>query len=333
MIFFKQLEKGILIILFCFFSAQTADSNSTALLLSSAIIPGSGQALFGHPYKGAALFALEATMISMAYFEGVEREQRSLADWEDYKRELHYTWDNFNSIKDTMSDSVIIESRQELDDMQYKNILYYGNFLNYRQLRNMYMIWSAGVYMFNLMDALDHAIDAKYPSVSRKSPKKAVWLSMLLPGLGQLYNGSISKAGMIWMAQGACIASAVYRYELTQLYEDKLKYFATLTPETYTVQGDSGIDSVLVPNSTDLASRKRQMEDRYNSTRRKFNSFVWYSIGIYLYNIFDALVDAHLHDFDAKQEIALEPGIRGDAVFMQCRFTLKNKSFFHFLNK
>ena len=76
-------------------------------------------------------------------------------------------------------------------------------------------------------------------------------------------------------------------------------------------------------DSTYHDSRVRQLTDRFNDYRRRRNSFIWYSLGFYFYNVFDALVDAHLHDFDDRPDISLRPDCESPGLHMSARFRIK----------
>ncbi|HPV14341.1 MAG TPA: DUF5683 domain-containing protein [Candidatus Cloacimonadota bacterium] len=112
-------------------------------------------------------------------------------------------------------------------------------------------------------------------------PTKALLLSAVFPGGGQLYNHAWIKAGVVMGVHGYLITSAVQ-------HDAKLKDYRTKAL-----------------NSTDPleASRYKQLEQRYTD---RFNNDVWW-IGITAaLSMIDAFVDAHLKDFDAnKQDLRL----------------------------
>ncbi len=112
-------------------------------------------------------------------------------------------------------------------------------------------------------------------------PTKALLLSAVIPGGGQLYNHAWIKAGVVIGVQGYLISSAVQN-------DSKLKDYRTKAT-----------------NSTDAweVNRYRQLEQRYTD---RFNNDVWW-IGITAaLSMIDAFVDAHLKDFDAnKQDLRL----------------------------
>ena len=69
------------------------------------------------------------------------------------------------------------------------------------------------------------------------------------------------------------------------------------------------INSPTTRESKDQAAK--ELKDNWDSKRneafRNRNMWAWYSIGFYFYSIFDAIVDAHLHD--AGKKMRLEPDL------------------------
>ena len=112
-------------------------------------------------------------------------------------------------------------------------------------------------------------------------PTKALLLSAVIPGGGQLYNHAWVKAGVVIGVQGYLITSAIH-------HDSKLKDYRTKAA-----------------NSSDPAqiNHYKQQELRYKD---RFNNDVWW-IGITAaLSMIDAFVDAHLKDFDSnKQELKL----------------------------
>jgi len=114
----------------------------------------------------------------------------------------------------------------------------------------------------------------------KKSPWVAVGLSALLPGAGQFYNKSYWKVPVILGFVGYL---AYEFYDNDKKYRDyRDQYSATQTPENPT--GDENLKAL----------RQFYFDQR--------NDFVWYFTIVYVINLIDAYVDAHLFDFDVREE-------------------------------
>ena len=123
------------------------------------------------------------------------------------------------------------------------------------------------------------------------SPGRAAMLSATLPGLGQAYNGAFWKIPIIYAGFGA-VAYAV-NFNNGEYQEMRRAYLAKVdgnpnTPDDY-------------PFYTD-ASLKRAME----YYRRNLELSYILGAALYLLNILDANVQAHLMDFDVSEDISMK---------------------------
>lgn len=107
---------------------------------------------------------------------------------------------------------------------------------------------------------------AQVDSTKIKNPKIAVTSAILCPGAGQVYNES-------WLKAFAIIGvESFFIYQANYYNEKQIEEHAKFGTDEY--------------NSL--------YDDFYLDTR---NKYIWYSAGIYLYGIVDAIVDAHLSGF------------------------------------
>lgn len=120
----------------------------------------------------------------------------------------------------------------------------------------------------------------------KKSPTVAVLLSAVLPGAGQFYNQSYWKIPIIMGLAGYFGYGYIDNNNKFKDYRDQ--YSATITPED--PYGDQNL---------------KALRDFYRNQR---DDFVWYFITVYVINLVDAYVDAHLFDFDVKEEVLDKTG-------------------------
>lgn len=114
-----------------------------------------------------------------------------------------------------------------------------------------------------------------------KSTTIALLSSMLLPGAGQLYNGSYWKAPIIW-GLGYYYVS-VYR-DQNKLYKEYRQRYDT----TITVSNPQG------------NLHEKDIRNFYHSQR---DDFGWYFAILYMINILDAYVDAALYNFEVSPNL------------------------------
>ena len=138
------------------------------------------------------------------------------------------------------------------------------------------------------------------PVDSAKSPAKAVTMSAILPGLGQYYNESYWKIPVIY-GLGAFFVYEYVKYDKD--YKDYSKKF------------DASITPVNPYGSYYLKSYLENYRD-------KRDSFLWYGGFLYLINIVDAFVDAHLYNFDVDENISVgfNPGMSNKTFYLKIKF-------------
>ena len=108
-------------------------------------------------------------------------------------------------------------------------------------------------------------------------------MSAALPGLGQVYDHSYWKVPVIWGLGGYWI----YEWgKLNSQYHDYRDRYA------------ASIDSTGTGNSNYKNNR-----DFYRNERDKF---AWFLGGLYLLNLVDAYVGAHLYDFDVSPDLGAD---------------------------
>jgi hypothetical protein len=126
-----------------------------------------------------------------------------------------------------------------------------------------------------------NVIADKKPRRSQADPRKALFYSAALPGLGQAYNRKYWKIPIIY---GGFIALG---YGLNY-YIDNHDYFEACLYETIN-------DPAMTTACGYTQDQLRRLESSY---RRQRDYFVLYIGLLYALQIVDAHVDAHLKDFD-----------------------------------
>lgn len=125
------------------------------------------------------------------------------------------------------------------------------------------------------------------------NPKLAMILSTVLPGAGQAYNKKYWKIPVIYTGIGA-FGYMTYRNN---------NYYKTFR-QAYTELYNSGnSDSTVVLYGVDFTLNG--LEAGKNYYRRYRDLFAIFTFGVYLLNIIDANVDAHLFDFDISDDLTM----------------------------
>ncbi len=128
------------------------------------------------------------------------------------------------------------------------------------------------------------------------SPSKAAFYSAILPGLGQAYNKKYWKIPLVYAALGTGIYFYIDNNNEYNRYRDAFKRrLAGFTDDEFYGSGTT-------PNiSNDGLIRAQQTLNR----NKELSLLI--TVGIYILNIIDANVDAHLLQFNVDDNLALKP--------------------------
>ena len=129
------------------------------------------------------------------------------------------------------------------------------------------------------------------------SAKKAAYMSALLPGLGQIYNGKWWKVPIIYAGFGGIGYMAVSNYSDYKLFLTAYKYKTGNLEEGATISDDA----------LRLAEyyQASQLQSYKESYRRDFELYCIIAAAWYGLNIVDAIVDGHLYTYDIGDDLSL----------------------------
>ena len=144
---------------------------------------------------------------------------------------------------------------------------------------------------------------AKVIKLQQYNPTKAGLYSAVLPGLGQFYNKKYWKVPIVWGAVGVGVGIAIWNDNQYKKYRgyyiDKLNG----TPNDF-LDKHPNLDKIALANIQDRAKRQRD-----------------YAIAgtalVYLLNIIDAVVDAHLYEGRNDPDLAIQPSLINDGFSQQ----------------
>ena len=134
------------------------------------------------------------------------------------------------------------------------------------------------------------------------SPAKAAFYSAVLPGLGQAYNKKYWKIPIVYGALGTGIFFYLDNNKEYDRYRDAFKRrLAGFNDDEFwgTDSNDNPLSSPQISNDALIRAQ------RTLSRNREISLLV--TIGIYVLNIIDANVDAHLLQYNVDENLALKP--------------------------
>ncbi len=127
------------------------------------------------------------------------------------------------------------------------------------------------------------------------APSRAAFYSAVIPGLGQAYNKKYWKIPIVYVGIGSSIYYYLDRDKEYKRFRDAYKRrLAGFTDDEF--QG--------VADATLIRAQRREQRNKDVS--------IAVAVGIYLLNIVDANVDAHLKQFNVSEDLTLSPNINMD---------------------
>lgn len=128
--------------------------------------------------------------------------------------------------------------------------------------------------------------------VVRHSPRKASLYSTVLPGLGQAYNRKYWKIPVVYGLGAYTIYAALANHNIYVGYRDAFRIRTDGDPAT--LDEYEGLE-------TDFTLQQRRDEFRRD------RDYFWIMTGVvYVLNIVDAAVDAHLFYFDVSDKLSMQ---------------------------
>lgn len=147
------------------------------------------------------------------------------------------------------------------------------------------------------------------------SPSKASLYSAILPGLGQIYNKKYWKLPLVYGGFGALGYAVTFNQTNFSKYKNAYIDFTDKLPETQsyldligTNLDPADFDPVLHPDTYDSQQEnwfKEQLDNNMDYYRRNRDLSYIGLVGLYLLNIVDATVDAHLFNYDIGNDLSM----------------------------
>lgn len=235
----------------------------------SAVIPGAGQLVDKRYFRSGMFLAFEAISAAVSY---------NLYKQQNRERELALRY-RLYSVFDTMPGRALLNGQADL--VEYSSKVH-----RYRMYNAL--TWLGGGYVFNVLDAIGGRVRV---DDEPRDPKIAGILAMVPGlGLGQVYNGEFSKAGMAIMGQVSLGVVALNYHRLMINAENQYRRLNNLK---------NNADG----NSLLFDTYGKEWEFKRRTAFNSRNMYLWYTLFYYAFWIGDAVIDAHLHDYGKKMNI------------------------------
>ena len=145
-------------------------------------------------------------------------------------------------------------------------------------------------------------------------PRMAVWLSLLVPGGGQIYNRKYWKLPIVYGGYVGCIYALTWNQSTYTDYQNAYVDIMDNDPNT------KSYEDFLPPHYEIDTSMEDWLKDVFKQRKNKYRRYRDLSIfafaGMYIFAAIDAYVDAELSHFDISSDLSLrlEPNFMIDHV-------------------
>lgn len=133
-------------------------------------------------------------------------------------------------------------------------------------------------------------------------PNRALWLALVLPGAGQIYNRKYWKLPIIYGGFLGCTYALLWNQQMYKDYSQA--YIDIMDDDPLTASYKN-----MLPMGYDITGREEQFKKIFKHKRDYYRKYRDMSIfaffGVYLVSVVDAYVDAQLSTFDISKDLSV----------------------------
>ena len=234
--------------------------------MTSAVLPGFGQIYNKQYWKLPILYGTVGTSLGLCLW--------SNSKYKPLKAEF-----------DRITDQSLLRT-PELNALQ-------SEMIKYNTMRQAFMITTIASYLYFIGDTA-----IKYATNEVSHVNKATTLAMICPGAGQIYNKSYWRVPIVVGG----FATTIYCIDWNNRGYQRFK-------KAYRLKADYDAHPELYPNGPqdEFGGRYNTsfLKNLRNSYRRNRDLCIILTAGLYILQIVDAHVDAHLRDYDISKDLSV----------------------------
>lgn len=142
----------------------------------------------------------------------------------------------------------------------------------------------------------------------KPEPIRSMWLALVFPGGGQIYNRKYWKLPIVYGGFLGCTYALTWNNQMLRDYSQAYLDIMDDDPNTKSYEG-------MLPMGYDITGKEERFKTIFKNKKDHFRKYRDLSIfafaGVYLISIIDAYVDAELSTFDISPDLSihLEPAV------------------------
>ena len=135
-------------------------------------------------------------------------------------------------------------------------------------------------------------------------PQRALWLALVIPGGGQIYNRKFWKLPIVYGGFMGCIYALSWN---NMMYKDYSQaYLDIMDDDPGTASYNKFLHLGRTIDDSNVSRYKTLFKSRKDKYRRWRDMSLFVMIGIYAVSVIDAYVDAELSVFDISKDLSLK---------------------------
>lgn len=169
-------------------------------------------------------------------------------------------------------------------------------------------------------DSIQQTMLQQQPAETKKKrwlpvPNNSIWLGLVIPGAGQIYNHKYWKLPIIYGGFVGCTYALTWNNRMYKDYSQAYQDIMSDNPNNNSYMDFMGPGITQADVQARLSYYQELFRKRKDLYRRQRDLSIFVFIGVYLLSVIDAYVDAELSNFDISKDLGmtLEPAIFNDA--------------------
>ena len=145
---------------------------------------------------------------------------------------------------------------------------------------------------------------AKDMNLWRPDPKRALWLALVIPGGGQIYNRKYWKLPLVYGGFIGCLYAMNWNNTMYKDYSQA--YLDIMDNDPGTASYNKFLHLGVEINDQNMERYKQLFKSRKDKYRRWRDLSFFVMLGVYAISVIDAYVDAELSEFDISKDLSLK---------------------------
>lgn len=149
---------------------------------------------------------------------------------------------------------------------------------------------------------------------------RAIWLALVIPGGGQIYNRKYWKLPIVYGGFAGCAYALTWNNRMYKDYSQAYLDIMDDDPNTKSYED-------FLPSGLDVSNRESYYQSLFKKRKDFYRRYrdlsIFCFIGVYVLSVIDAYVDAELSDFDISKDLGLQLNIE-PVIFNDGRGRLPN---------